>query len=187
MDELFPTLTPSEIFLRLWRFRCRADSEETPEDFRLCADAYSWIRAREAEEAEKFSVTFMPENAAQSQQEAPQPTEPLPIFSPRIVLDPCPDVVMAEPEPAPEPPRPKARVTDLAKKKTRIRAELESRRETGTGLQDVVDASRGRVTMAMLLDALDAMPLTVAQWEDIGKAIRAAKIRKTWADKEAAE
>jgi tRNA G18 (ribose-2'-O)-methylase SpoU len=41
--------------------------------------------------------------------------------------------------------------------------------------QDVVDASDGTVNMELLIAALEAQPLTVAQWESIGKALEAAR------------
>lgn len=73
------------------------------------------------------------------------------------------------PQPAPEPDKP------MLRKKRRILAELQARRETGTGLQDIVDAGGGRFDMTVLLSALEARYLTVAQWDDIDRALKKAK------------
>lgn len=80
----------------------------------------------------------------------------------------------AEPETRREPEK----VKPLARKKRAILSQLQSRRETGTGLQDVADASGGTVTMELLISALEARPLTVAEWEAIGKALKAAREAK---------
>ena len=43
------TMQPSEVFLKLWRFRTTHDDEETPDDFALCAAAWAEIRRMENE------------------------------------------------------------------------------------------------------------------------------------------
>ena len=38
---------PSEVFMRLWRYRTTHDDTETPDDFALCAEAWADIRTME--------------------------------------------------------------------------------------------------------------------------------------------
>ena len=75
-----------------------------------------------------------------------------------------------------EPPAAQEKKTSpLARKKQRILAELESRKARGLGMQDIVDASGGAVSLSDVLCALGGGMLPVATWDAMAKALKAAK------------
>lgn len=53
-------MRPSEMFLKIWRYRSQTDQEETPEDFALCAEAWAQIRALEELQAWETERTAVP-------------------------------------------------------------------------------------------------------------------------------
>lgn len=98
-------MKPSEVFLKLWRFRTTHDDEETPDDFALCAAAWAEIRRMENE----LAWTELRESM-DGFREAPAVLVPAP-------ADPAP-------EPVSKPDQPAEKVSSLPILKEKVRARL---------------------------------------------------------------
>lgn len=65
---------PSEVFLRLWRFRTIHDDEEVPANFALCAETWAEIRRMEEAAAFRAALRLGFADAADGPSGAPAPT-----------------------------------------------------------------------------------------------------------------
>lgn len=116
-------MRPSEVFLKLWRFRTTHDDEETPDDFALCAAAWAEIRRMENE----LAWTELRESMDKFR-EAPAVLMPAP-------ADPAP-------EPVSKPDQPAAKPSSWEIWKEKVRARLMA---TRFSISQVAEASEVKV------------------------------------------
>lgn len=143
--------SPSDVFMRLWRWRTMKDATATLEDFNLCAAAWCEIRRLEAQIdnlAQAFDLDDVPE--------IPEPP------APPIDDEETRKKVLEE--------NSKRGKESFRQRKLADLEALQRAREAGVTMQTLADESR--LTLNEVLDLLNGVAHPIATWAKLEKGLR---------------